>query len=200
LLLPSLCFLHSFKMRVLLLLALVALLPLLALAQVPIPYTNCGAAGDHIKVVSATANAWPPTTNSNVALSLNAVLDENVSGGSYSLQLSFDGFQIVNQQGQISALPNVTLPIHSGPIAINQNFTLPSIVGAGSSISLQASATDQNNAELLCIKIDFTVPSKSEAHVSAHQMQSVFNGHMRKAFEQMDFDMSIESRSDSELL
>lgn len=39
------------------LLALLALAPLVV-AQVPIPYTNCGTSADHVKIASATASIW----------------------------------------------------------------------------------------------------------------------------------------------
>ena len=57
--------------------------------------------------------------------------------------------QIINKKGPLSDLPNVTFPIAAGPIQIVRTMTLPSIGKAA--ITVNASATDQNGQQLLCI-------------------------------------------------
>jgi hypothetical protein len=147
----------------------------LAVAQVPIPYDNCGGASDHIKVSSATASVWPPVPGQQVTISLQGALNELLTGGSYIVQVSFDGFPIVNQQGFLKDLPNITWPIQAGPINIQKTVTVPTIVPAGSNVVVNVSALDQNGQSLVCFGIAVTVPSAQLELAKEDVEESVFN-------------------------
>jgi len=170
--------------------ALLALLPLV-LAQVPIPYDNCGAPTDHIKVTSATASQWPPVPGTPVTIDISGSLDETLQGGSYILQVSFDGFPIVNQQGSLKDFPNVTWPIPEGPVDIHQTITVPSIAPAGSTVVVNASALDTNGQELICIGLTIVVPSFDDESDSFDEIpsdidNSLFGSIMGGATEEAD--------------
>jgi hypothetical protein len=211
------------------LLALFALLPLVV-ADVPIPYTNCGSPTDHIKISSATASVWsaagtsthargtlhltsspprpalvvrrlrvmrlsceqggacdrgllvteasdtvlmfshsmsmlscrPPIPGQSVTLTFIGELNEQLDGGTYILDVTFDGFPIVNQQGSLADLSNQTFPVPAGPLNMQQSLVVPSVIPAGSTILVNASALDTNGEELLCVGLEITVPSEEE--------------------------------------
>jgi len=132
-------------------------------AQVPIPYTNCGAPSDHIKIASASASTWPPAIGSSVTISIAGALDEqlNSPGGSYILDVSFDGFPIVNQQGSLTDL-GIPFPVPKGPFNMSKTVTVPSVVPGGSQVFVNVSALDTNGQELICISIQIDVPSETE--------------------------------------
>lgn len=178
------------------LLALFAVLPAV-LAAVPIPFTNCGVSTDHIKISSATATVWPPVLGQNDTFTISAALDETLTSGTYIVQVSFDGFQVLNQQGNIGDLPGITLPIPAGPINLSKSVNLPSIIPAGSTVVANVTALDQNGQELLCLSLTVTIPSEMEAEMMPEDSDDEmidFAGLADLAFEDAEYEEAIPSK------
>lgn len=143
-------------MRVLLL-SLLALLPLVS-AWADIPYHNCGSPADHVKIASARATEWPPRANADTTLQLLGVLNEDLNGGTYNVKVSFFGFPIVDERGDMRDLPDVQWPVKAGEWNITSTFTLPAIIAAGTQVTLKLSAEDERGEGLTCIETEFNVP------------------------------------------
>ena len=59
-----------------------------ASAQVPIPYSNCGSAADHLKIINATVSVWPLVAGQRAQILFQGVLDEAITAdGTYSVQV-----------------------------------------------------------------------------------------------------------------
>jgi len=143
--------------------------------QVPIPYTNCGGPNDMVKIESATASVWPPSAGQSVTLTLSGSLAEQLSGGTYAANATVDGFPVINQSGNLANLdPSIKWPIPAGPMTFTKTLTLPSLLGAGTSIVIGASAMDNVGNELLCIGLSFTVGS-GKAKAKAKAEESLFD-------------------------
>jgi len=130
--------------------------------------TNCGSASDKITVTTADASQWPPTIGQPVALDIEGILSETLTGGTYTLGVTFDGFPVVNQQGSLSDLPNVTFPVPAGNFAFKQEITIPSSVPSGS-IVLNLAAQDPTGAELVCLSISIDLSASMEQIKSLQQ-------------------------------
>jgi hypothetical protein len=160
------------------LLALLVLLPLVA--AVPIPLYDCSAPGSHLKITNASADYWPPVSGQALNLTVAAELDEDLSDGQYSLQVSISGFPIVNQQGDIKALlSNLTWPIPAGEynrsVSLNVPAGLPSL-----DLIVNVSATDQNGDPLTCLGLELLIqPGESAASgaPSIINLPSLARGH-----------------------
>jgi len=137
--------------------AIFALLVLFSLAvgvysQVNVPYTNCGQKGDHITVTNITANYWPPSKSAPLSISINGISDENITSGSYEIDVYWENTKIDVLDGSVCNLD--ACPITVGPASVVYNVTIPS-VAPGGSYEIDIVANDQNKQELLCVKITF---------------------------------------------
>jgi len=125
-------------------------------SQVIIPYVDCGGKGDHIAVSNITANYWPPSKSTPLTISINGYSDENITSGSYEIDVLWEGNKIDVIDGSVCSLD--ACPITVGPASVVYNVTIPSIAPAGS-YEIDISAADQNKQELLCVKISFKLSS-----------------------------------------
>lgn len=140
-------------MRTLLFAAVALCLLCSALAQVNIPYTNCGGPNDEVTINSATANVFPPVPGQTFSVSIEGVLHNSISDGEYEAQVSFDGIPIIDKKGDIKELlSNYSWPVPAGPLNFSDSVTFPSGVPGGA-YTIKLSANDQAGNELLCISV-----------------------------------------------
>ena len=131
---------------------------------VPVPWRNCGAAGDLISVQEADASVWPPQAGQTMTVVIKAVLGQSISGGFAVL--------IVNQQKP--QFPYLRLrvfrvlpipPLLAGPIQPHIpptgpdgiTFLVPAWLG-GKTFQIDLDAYDTAGARLICVQA--TLPIK----------------------------------------
>jgi len=123
--------------------------------SVPIPYKNCGQAGDKLQITKADASIWPPHVGQAITVNLNATLTQDISGGKYEIKVKVLGIQIMDEKGAIQDIAkkyNVTLPIKAGPYGISRTVTVPSWVPKGD-IDVFVQTFNQNGAEIQCTQV-----------------------------------------------
>ena len=129
----------------------------LSVAAVDVPFKNCGTDADRLKVKSVSANAWPPQRGKDLALEVKGDLkDEPVKGGTYHLEVQFEGIPLITKDGDITELGLVKFPIQPGPITIKRSEGVPDIMPAGHYI-IQLKLTDEQSVQLLCASLETDV-------------------------------------------
>jgi len=122
--------------------------------NVPIPWKNCGGAGDLAKITQAVADVWPPVKGKPISFSLNATLSQALPDATYEAKVKFNGIQLIDQKGKISDFKNVTLPIPAGPYGISKGLTVPGFLPSGQyDIHVEAASTASGKPRIACIEI-----------------------------------------------
>jgi len=146
-------------MKVLILLALAAVC--VSAQWTPLPFTNCGNAGDKAQVQNLYANPYPVVKGSAVSLDVIGKLSETVTAGQYAIKVSIFGVNIFNSNGNLCTLdPNHPCPIAAGNLNVTDSLTIPSIAPDGT-YTVQVSATDQSSNELFCISLSVTITGQA---------------------------------------
>jgi cathepsin B len=143
----------------------VVILALLAAAAVAttVPFTDCSnGQKTHIKISSIDATPYPPVKGQPVTVSVSGSVDEQVVGGSYSLNVSVFGVQIFSQTGDICTLsPKFPCPFQQGPIQLQVTETIPGFAPSGT-FEVAVSGTDQNTQLLMCVQVKIQIKSAAE--------------------------------------
>jgi hypothetical protein len=141
--------------------AILALVCFVAVATaVPIPWKNCGKAGDVIAVSQADASVWPPQRGKPITLTIAANVQSAIPDANYEAKITFSGIPIINKKGKLSDFKEVKLPIPAGPVSINQTINVPTIIPAGSTVGARVALTLASGAGVICV--DVTIPFKVE--------------------------------------
>jgi hypothetical protein len=108
----------------------------------------------------------PLVAGNPFSVNFQGQLSESLTGGKVSVSVKFIGIpvfsktydlcQLVEQGGQ-------SCPVSAGPLSISKSENFPSQAPAGSYTG-QVTVTDQNGAEVTCVKFALTIakPSKSD--------------------------------------
>jgi len=123
---------------------------------IPIPFKNCGKAGDKLTVTKAEASVWPPKVGAPITVALNATLSQDVSGGKYEAKVKFMGLQIIDQKGTIEEVAkqfNLTLPIKAGAYGLYRTETIPAIVPKAP-IEVWIQAFNQKGDQIMCLDLE----------------------------------------------
>jgi hypothetical protein len=150
---------------------------MIELPQANVPWSTCSSAGAHFTIESVTGNIWPPVAGQTLALNVSGKVDEEVTSGSYTVQVTYYGITIVNENGDLSAL--VKLPAPSGPISIAYSQELPSESPAGPYV-VTVTAVDQNKAQLLCMVVKFSLSMKGEKTVDKNSIFKILQNKRTK--------------------
>jgi hypothetical protein len=133
--------------------------PATEMPEVPVPWKNCGGAGDVITVQQVDASVWPPVHGQKITLAVKAVIGAAIPDGNYQAQIKLGPITILDKKGKISAdFKDVKLPIPAGPI--NQNITIdvPKEIPAGITVSAHVVLTSTAGPRAICV--DVTIPFK----------------------------------------
>jgi len=123
--------------------------------NVPIPYKNCGKAGDKLTITRADASIWPPKVGQKISLQLNGTLSQDISGGKYEAKVKLMGIQIIDQKGTIEDIAkkaNFTLPIKAGNYGFWKTETIPSWVPKAD-LEVWVQAFNSKGDEIVCLDI-----------------------------------------------
>lgn len=140
----------------LLLVALIAASTLVGWSQtagaVPVPWKNCGQAGDIISVQKFDASVWPPQAGHSLTFNLGATVGKDVVSGAYELvTLTLPSGRKFGPRRQ------PVEPMKAGPINLTQTFTVP-LLPSGSVYVIHRDAYNADGQRILCI--DLSVPIK----------------------------------------
>src|SRR6185312_12503512 len=89
---------------------------------VPVPWKNCGGAGDVISVQQVDASVWPPVHGQKITLAVKAVIGAAIPDATFQATIKLGPITILDRKGKLSDIKEVKLPIPAGPI--NQNLTI----------------------------------------------------------------------------
>jgi len=131
-----------------------ALLAFVAAQPVPVPFTYCDQQPDHLHVITAEANPWPPVLGQDIWFSIVIELDEDVTAGNYEGIVWFDGIQLADEKGTLASLNISEIP--SGTYNITKSKKLPWLPIMGD-VKIQASLTDQNGDYVSCIVLEASI-------------------------------------------
>jgi len=123
--------------------------------NVPIPYKNCGKAGDKLTITKADASIWPPKVGAPITVNVNATLSQDITGGKYEAKVKILGLQILDEKGKIEDIAkkyNITLPIKAGPYGLSKTVTVPAWVPKGD-IDVFVQTFNSKGDEIECIEV-----------------------------------------------
>jgi len=133
---------------------LVVVWSIVALANTPIPWTDCGS-NEHLHITQAEANIFPPIMGQNWEFWLSGNFDENVTGaGQYSITVYFDGYPIFGKSDSLASLNITRIP--AGPFNEHQAFDFPKLP-LGGDIKIHLELKDQDGGPLICAEISFNL-------------------------------------------
>jgi len=125
------------------------------------PYKVCSTAIAHLKIFDVETNVWPPVSGQTLEVNMTGSVDENVSSGTYEIDVSLDGISVPPITGDISAFKPV--PWDQGNISMSFPQDIPGGILPGTTCSLKISAVDQNKDQLFCVSMSFTFGSRTDA-------------------------------------
>ena len=123
-----------------------------SIAQQSIPWTNCSTWTDQLAIANVDANMWPPQRNQLLQVNVSGEAKESFLYGRYNRTIVYRGYSLPSVIGSLNDL-GVVLPIRPGPVTfIIANNMIPDVAPAGQ-YDMIISATEQDYAEIFCIKI-----------------------------------------------
>jgi ML domain len=122
-----------------------------------LPYKTCSSAA-HVHNLTINADPYPAQPGKNISISLEGVLDEEVTAGAVKVVVSLMGVPILTENLNLCTdlRPEVTCPIEEGPWALNTTQTVPSNIPSGT-YTVLTNVTDQNNQVLSCTSMALQV-------------------------------------------
>jgi hypothetical protein len=142
---------------------------------VPVPWRNCGAAGDAVSIQQLDASDWPPQTGKPLTVNVKWVLGEALAKGSFEDVTTTAATGRVREhtesfQSPVEALfdsfvlqqpaPDLRPPIPAGPY--NQRFTFKVQAGgpvvAGQQVGVDMTGYDAAGRRVVCMQL--TIPIK----------------------------------------
>jgi len=160
-------------LRLLLLGLLVSAFLLVSVSSTVVPFASCSQKGAHVQVFNVNSDNWPPSAGENLNISVNAtVLDETVTSGIYTIAITLDGFPLPDITGDIDTFH--PLPWNKGPLIFNFEQDVPGSAPPGV-YKITISAVDQNNQQLFCLAIQFTITVKENQNPAIVAKQAILN-------------------------
>jgi hypothetical protein len=124
---------------------------------VPVPWKNCGRAGDVVSVQKFDASIWPPRAGKAITLQYQLTVGSDVPRGSTdSISVSPRTYRDVTNKFLFPR--SLRGPLKAGPYNVTATFVIPRRVPAGSVFIIHRSAFTPAGRQLLCV--DMTLPIK----------------------------------------
>jgi len=126
-------------------------------------WSSCSSPGAHLTVTNVTLISDPPVRGKDETVKLVGTVDETVSGGSVVLTITYLGIQVFSHTYAICDV--IACPYAAGSVTaslIIPGTAIPPVSPAGNYVG-KAILTDQVNAQLACVQVQFTLPSQTEA-------------------------------------
>jgi hypothetical protein len=140
---------------------------------VPVPWKNCGSAGDAVNIQKLDASVWPPQAGKPLTLSYRLTLSEALTDGSFERVkttsssgngASWAPFQLPVAQlfsfglrGHRAA-PGRQLPLPAGPYGRTLTLRVPNGVPVGTTVGVDLTGYDAAGHEVVCMQL--TIPFK----------------------------------------
>jgi len=124
---------------------------------VNVPYKLCGKSLTNtakITVKTVQANVWPPVAGKKFDIIATGSTTEDITGGTYHLEVSLDDLQIIDKKGNLGDY--IQLPVKAGDVTIKKSVDIPSQAPDGD-VKVIGHAFDEQKAELLCVEVDATL-------------------------------------------
>jgi len=117
-------------------------------------YTNCGSSGDDFQVSSVVITPSPPVKGHSLTVNSTGSVTKEITNGTVTLKLTFDGFTVSTTN--VPFCQEATCPVLVGSHSFSVTESIPSNSPSGS-YAAKVSAVDQNNKEIFCVSIAFTL-------------------------------------------
>eukprot|EP00762_Andalucia_godoyi_P002432 ANDGO_02713.mRNA.1 Cathepsin B-like cysteine proteinase 5 len=144
--------------------AVVALVALAVLVSADGPWSSCGTSADHLKVSSLTISPNPLARGQPFSVSFSGSLDEQVTGGSVAIKVSYQRIPVYGKTVDLCQLVQqggASCPLPAGPVTFTQSETFPSSPPKGT-YEGQITITDSNGQQITCIKFDMPVTAPAD--------------------------------------
>ena len=120
---------------------------------VPVPWKNCGGAGDPVHFSKVDASVWPPQAGNPITFSIQYNVGRDIGPGAYErVTLTRPSGRTLSRR-----LPFVQT-IKAGPVNTTVTLPVPPWLAAGAYV-IHIEAYDANESRVLCI--DLTLPIKA---------------------------------------
>jgi len=150
-------------MRVLLLLAVLAMVSLYLVAAVPVPdWKSCASSDYDVNITDLEANVWPPQKGKDLIVNITGVNSKNITSGTYEIAIKCDGIPLPSIDGDIDTFH--ALPWLVGNLSFTWTQAIPSAAPSGK-YTLKVSAVDQDKHGIFCLTVQTTIKSEAEAEV-----------------------------------
>lgn len=107
---------------------------------------------------SVNADEWPPARNESLSIIVKGVARESFVSGQYNKTVVYRDYSLPSVYGPLNDL-GIHLPSQPGPLVFTiMNKTIP-YIAPGGSYDFYVKASDQDGAEILCIKISWILDS-----------------------------------------
>lgn len=126
-----------------------------AAGAVPVPWKNCGQAGDIISFSAVDASVWPPQAGKPITILYRGTIAVRINRGAYDVvTVTPTGGRLFRKLRFPPLLNDATAP---GPFNKRVTFTVPAYP-SGTIIVIHRESYNNNGARLACV--DMTVPIK----------------------------------------
>jgi len=121
-------------------------------------WSKCGSSSDFYDVKTVTMKPDPPVAGKNITFTLSGELKEVVTGGTSTTNTYWEGIWVKTITDQICgpSPPHPKCPIPAGTWTVGESNLIPSFSPSGS-YENDVKIVDQNNKELSCLVIKFTI-------------------------------------------
>jgi C1A family cysteine protease len=122
-----------------------------------IPFTLCG--GGDVTINSLDATPFPPAAGSHIQMTAQGTVGHDVTAGQFKINVLWNGISLYKSSGDLCTFsPDFSCPQSAGAATLGVGFDIPSIAPKGS-YTVQLQASDQNSADLFCVKVGFKLGS-----------------------------------------
>jgi hypothetical protein len=132
-----------------------------AASAVPVPFKNCGSAGDPVAIDQFDASVWPPQSGKPVTFNYRWHTSIMIDRGAYvvvTITLPSGERTGPHRQPFVPPPPLKRPPIPPGPYQGSVTITVPTWVRPGSVFGFHSVTFNRNGTRLSCM--DLTVPIK----------------------------------------
>jgi hypothetical protein len=130
---------------------------------VPVPWKNCGGAGDVISVQQVDASVWPPVHGQKITLAVKAVIGAAIPDATFQATIKLGPITILDRKGKLSDIKEVKLPIPAGPINQNLTIDVPKEIPGGITVTAHVQLVSTAGPRAICV--DVTIPFKQDPEI-----------------------------------
>jgi hypothetical protein len=128
-----------------------------------VPFSTCGS-GD-LTATSLDITPYPPVPGKDVTITALGSLAQDLTAGSYDLDISYAGITVVHKTGDVCTFsPTVKCPQAKGDVEVVYTVNVPSIAPAGAYVAT-LKATHPDSSVIFCVTVNFDISGDEAAYM-----------------------------------